>query len=212
MKDLPEEGRQTRDRQRTEQKILSAATEFIAEEGFKALGVNKLAARAGVDKQLIYRYFGGLDGVIERIAQDVGFWYGAKPDIAREAPYGDLVADLLTRYIGTLRQRPLLRQALLWELSDRSETLLNIEKARSVAFQQWAKDLIGSRAAPAGVDAPAINALLLAGVHYLALREQTLGQFAGLKLESDADWQRVAAALRYLVQGAYEEADASKSD
>lgn len=52
-----------RDRVRTEERILAAVGAILAEAGgSRRIGVNAVAARAGVDKVLIYRYFGGLEG------------------------------------------------------------------------------------------------------------------------------------------------------
>jgi AcrR family transcriptional regulator len=63
------EDRQTRNRARTEAAILAAAEMLLAERGFTAFGVNAIARAAGCDKQLIYRYFGGLDGLAEAIGR-----------------------------------------------------------------------------------------------------------------------------------------------
>ena len=49
-----------RDRAATEERILTAVGEVLARDGFAAIGVNAIAKQAGVDKVLIYRYFGGL--------------------------------------------------------------------------------------------------------------------------------------------------------
>jgi AcrR family transcriptional regulator len=49
-----------RDRAATEERILTAVGEVLARDGFAAIGVNAIARQAGVDKVLIYRYFGGL--------------------------------------------------------------------------------------------------------------------------------------------------------
>ncbi len=58
-----------RNRQQTEKRIVDAAIALLAEEGFAGFGVNAVAARAGVDKVLIYRYFSGLDGLLEFIGE-----------------------------------------------------------------------------------------------------------------------------------------------
>ncbi|WP_309397631.1 TetR/AcrR family transcriptional regulator [Cerasicoccus maritimus] len=58
-----------RNRQQTEKRIVDAAIGLLAEEGFQSFGVNAVAARAGVDKVLIYRYFSGLDGLLEFIGK-----------------------------------------------------------------------------------------------------------------------------------------------
>ena len=68
---MAEEQRQTRDRARTEAAILSAAERQLADGGFTAFGVNAIARAAGCDKQLIYRYFGGLDGLADAIGRQL---------------------------------------------------------------------------------------------------------------------------------------------
>ncbi len=57
-------GKTERDREMTETRLIDAVGALIAEDGFEALGVRRVAERAGVNKTLIYRYFDSLDGLI----------------------------------------------------------------------------------------------------------------------------------------------------
>lgn len=63
-----------RNRPQTEQRIIDAAIGLIADAGFTDFGVNHIAARAGIDKVLIYRYFGGVEGLLEHIGQHHEFF------------------------------------------------------------------------------------------------------------------------------------------
>jgi AcrR family transcriptional regulator len=63
-----------RDRFATRAAILESAAELISAHGVDALGVNALAEAAGCDKVLIYRYFGGLDGVLETLGAERMMW------------------------------------------------------------------------------------------------------------------------------------------
>lgn len=54
-----------KDRLQTEQRLLDAVHEIITNEGLDQLRINKLAQQAKVNKILIYRYFGNLNGLIE---------------------------------------------------------------------------------------------------------------------------------------------------
>ncbi len=47
-------------RVRTELAIVRALERLLTKRGFEGLGVNAVAETAGVSKELIYRYFGGL--------------------------------------------------------------------------------------------------------------------------------------------------------
>ncbi len=61
----------TRNKDETRQRILDAALALAGTEGFAALGINAVARAAGADKQLIYRYFGGLEGLLAALGADV---------------------------------------------------------------------------------------------------------------------------------------------
>ena len=56
--------RTSKNRELTEFALLNAVNTLIEDEGFENLGVNAVAAKAGVSKMLIYRYFDSLDGLI----------------------------------------------------------------------------------------------------------------------------------------------------
>ena len=64
----------TRNRNRTQEALVEAVGAVIDEGGVPSLGVNAVARRAGVDKALIYRYFDGLDGLVEAFAHSEDFW------------------------------------------------------------------------------------------------------------------------------------------
>ena len=53
-----------KNREKTEEKILEAVGSIVESEGFEKLGINTIALKANVSKMLIYRYFGGLKGLL----------------------------------------------------------------------------------------------------------------------------------------------------
>jgi AcrR family transcriptional regulator len=196
-----------RDRAATERGIEDAAAALLCEFGFTGLGINPLAERAGVDKQLIYRYFGGIDGVVESLAGRLDLWLpgtATAPD-RLPATYAALMADLLDGYVVGLRDSRLVQRLLAWELVQPSATLARLEAVRGRAVGAWLQARKGTLAPPADVDAPAINALLLAGIHYLVLREVSVGGFASLDLLDPDGWTRIRKAARDLIGLAYRE-------
>ncbi len=99
----------------------------------------------------------------------------------------------------------MLKHILLWELSDDSTALKTLEQSRSMMFGKWFMQMKGELESPPGVDAPAVNALLLAAMHYLAIRADTLGRFAGVELKTEADWQRILEASHSIIERMYGE-------
>jgi len=190
-----------RNRAETEAAILDAARRVIARDGFTGLGVNALAAEAGYDKKLITRYFGGIDGVVEALGGETGFWVGTPPPPASpDAGYADRMAALLRDYAETLESAPLLRRVLVAELTSPSTALTRMEQARSQAMGRWMAAARGDLTPPEGVDAPAVNAVILAALHYLSLRRDTLPSFAGVDLSSESGRARINRALERLLR------------
>lgn len=195
-----------RDRSRTEESIISAARDVLVEKGFGAWGVNAIARAAGCDKQLIYRYFGGLDGLAEALGTDVA---RAIEEALSAAPgpsassYAELVAGLLETLVDVLRANPLMQRIIAWELSEPNALTQSFAQARSRALADWIARLRGDIAPPPGIDAPAINAVLIAAVQQMVLAGAATGSFAGLPLRDAAEWRRVTLAIRALVAAAY---------
>ena len=59
----PPSSKTTRNRAQTEGRLRKAVEALLVEGGFGALTPSAVARRAGVDKMLIYRYFGDLAGL-----------------------------------------------------------------------------------------------------------------------------------------------------
>lgn len=53
-----------RDREATERRLVDTVGELVRENGFEKIGVNAVAARSGVSKILVYRYFGSVEGLL----------------------------------------------------------------------------------------------------------------------------------------------------
>jgi hypothetical protein len=110
---------------------------------------------------------------------------------------------LFTAYLRTLRHSDFLRQALIVELSNSGGVSDALARARSDAAQRWFRQAAGSRTAPPGADAPALNAILIAALHHLALAAASQGSFAGLSLKTAKDWERVEQTFHALLTAAY---------
>jgi AcrR family transcriptional regulator len=196
-----------RNRAGTERAIFLAARELLAEQGFQGFGINAVARRAGCDKQLIYRYYGGLDGLIEAIGADLGTW--VKDRIPEDTggmfllTYGDLMEKLSIYFMEALRDDPLVCKIVAWEVSQDTPQVRRLSEARTKALGKWLEKMRGSLTPPKGVDAATTNALLFAAIQHLVISAAVSGQFAGMALKTEKDWDKIGNALRRLVRAIY---------
>ena len=129
----------TRDRGATEERILAAVGEVLARDGFGALGINAIAREAGVDKVLIYRYFGGLPELLRQWGASGRFWptvdelLGEDPRFVLALPLAERYALFFDRFIDALRARPLTLEILAAEIVERNELTAILEAER----EQW---------------------------------------------------------------------------
>lgn len=178
-----------------------AVGQVLLTRGASALTPSAVAAHAGVDKALIYRYFGDFESLLSQYAKTPGYWPSVDeivPD--REAllrlPFLERVLLVMQRYAEALRRRPETIAVLAAELADREAVhpaLINVREEFGLALLQLAHD------APAEVDAAALATLLTGAIHYLLIRARQVKAFNGIDLASDAGWQRVSGALRVML-------------
>jgi len=193
-----------RNKARTRGAILAAVGRLLAREGFRNLGINAVAREAGVDKVLIYRYFGGMEDLLKAYAEEGDFWPSADSLIAavetgRTRDQAGLAADLLIEFGRAIRRRPVTQEIMRWELLERNELTDALARYR----EDEAGKLLGLLRRSGGVDVEAVGALLAAGQTYLILRAKTAEIYDGLRLGNDGDWARVEEAIRSVVALAF---------
>ena len=119
-----------RSRQQSEKKLISAVGELIAEIGFENLGINQVAKKAGFSKNLIYRYFDSLDGLIYAYIKKHDFWVNAineKPDTSDIKAY---LKEFYRREIAEYRGNIALKRLKRWELSTDKGFVIDIRAQR----------------------------------------------------------------------------------
>lgn len=207
----------SRDRARTEEKIINAVGDILAEPGgSRRVGVNAIAERAGVDKVLIYRYFGGVDGLLAAFAEKSGLWPTVE-DTTRErtVPDNDLaqaLAALVQGYLAALRRRPATLETIAWDMGEKNALSASLDAFR----EQWRRDatmrVFRHHKVPARVDIEAVMAVLAAAADHLATRGRLGGNFYGVALDDDVGRKRVDEAITAILKGVLNYAHVGKDE
>lgn len=195
----------SRDRTATRERILAAVGEVLAREGFAALGINAVAKQAGVDKVLIYRYFGGLPELLRAWGDSGRFWprvqdlLGEDPQALLALPAADRWARFFDHFIEALRARPLTLEILAAELHTRNELTAILEAER----EQWGEEASRVLGGPEFAAQPwraHVTVMLIAAVQYLLLRGRKIRVFGPLDLQSDEGWAQIRQSLHELAR------------
>ncbi|RTZ45868.1 TetR/AcrR family transcriptional regulator [Candidimonas sp. SYP-B2681] len=189
-------------REQTERLILDALELQIRENGMAAVGINAIAKRAGVSKELIYRYFGGMSGLMLAWMQEQDFWTGRsgllKDNESSQRPPSELVMSMLKAQIEALGSNDTLREIRLWELVERNDLTAQLADRRERAARSFIDRIDGLTEE---ADIPAIVSIMLAGVLYMKLRAKTESHFLGVPLRTDEGWARLYGALEHIGHG-----------
>lgn len=184
---------QSKNRELKEQSILEAVGRIFLRDGFSGIGINTIAAEAGCNKVLIYRYFGGLDGVLERFAHQFRLISPVATD--NDAPLADRAELILKDQVTRLRSNPLLREIMKWELVDTNP----LTEAMAQEREATGISLVESLQVDSDEDIAAWAAIISAGINYLSIRSDTTSDFCGIPIDSDEGWERIQKAIHSLV-------------
>jgi AcrR family transcriptional regulator len=172
----------------TPARILAAATDEFAERGLAGARVDRIAERAGANKQRLYAYFGGKEALFDAVVEDrIDQFVDAVPFTAGDLP------GYAVRLLDFQLAHPELVRLLLWHTLERPGVLEGLPEwgratSAKVAALQAELDV---RPAPGGLSAASLLTQVLGLVHGLVLVPGASG---------GASRTDLAAAVRRLVE------------
>ena len=194
-----------RDKEITSRRLISAVGSLLAKKGFRGIGVNAVAREAGVDKVLIYRYFGGLPGLIAAFGKEGDFWPSALElaggDLQRYSclPLEQRMSELGIHFIRALRKRPMTQAIMAWEMVESNELTEELERVREQRIMEFFQLFFMKDQAT--IDLQAIIMLIGAAISYLVIRSNNIDLYGGLKIGSDQGWKRLEQAISTISSG-----------
>jgi TetR/AcrR family transcriptional regulator len=117
----PDAGQRQRDAERSRTALLDAAEAEFAERGFAGARVESIAARAGLNKQLISYYFGGKQALYDAIVER---WYSRERDF--DGPDVSL-PELVLKYFDVGRDSAQLHRLFMRERLEQDPAVVDHE-------------------------------------------------------------------------------------
>ena len=199
----------TRDKEATKLRLVGAVGSLLAREGFGSLGVNAVATEAGVDKVLIYRYFGGMDDLLAAFGRSSDFWptidevIGEDPSDLMELSVAKRWAIGLSNYATALRNRPVTKEILAWELIEQNDLIQILRRAR----EEWFVELLAhfpddAETTDAGLVATVL--LIVGAIHYFIVLGRLQTDFSGIEIDTDAGWEHIDQIISTIFERTFE--------
>ncbi len=173
--------------------------------GFEAISIDMVARVARVARPVVFRYYGGLSGLVFEYSRTSRFWPSCDDLIAHDhealqrLPSSARVAEFFKRLLSELRKRPHTIELLCWECRQRNRLTTIMENSRiksSLEFFETVLPEIDDE-----VDLGAIVAIMAAAAIFLLVRSRTTPHFGGIDLDSPLGQKRIDKTIDLLLQG-----------
>ncbi|RQO30986.1 TetR/AcrR family transcriptional regulator [Taibaiella sp. KBW10] len=201
-----------RNKARTKKKLLDAVGEVLRTKGYTGLSIRNIVETAGVDRRLIYLYFGGVDELIEAYLNEKDYWMSqispkTEAIVAKAEQFGqkEITAILHTMYEEVSKSADL-QKILCWEISEPQARLRELADNREELGKQLFK-LTDSDFSGTDVNLRAVLALQIAGIYYLILHAQSNGStFCEIDINTPKGKKAIKLALEKVMELVYKEA------
>jgi len=197
----------TKNREERKKEILAAVGRILTTKGYAALKVNDIASMAGLDKKLIYRYFGSTEKLLDEYVQSRDFWSNVTinedtPAINDGGMY--LVQLMMKAQFDTVFENKEFQHVLLWRLSQQRSSLQKLVEQQEANGEQLFAQFIQPYFKENTRTFRAISAILISGLYYLNMSTAHNGSiFCGLDMASPEDRNEIKKAIDLLVEQTY---------
>ena len=199
-----------RDKSRTMAKMVNAVGKLLEKKGYSGLDATSIAKIAGVDKKLVWTYFGGLDNLVEEYISQRDFWKSiSNEEIKKITETPDLINKndinkILQSQLETLLEDKILQKIIHWELGENSEILRKIADKREEMGENLFS-IIDKQFENTNIDIRANLALLIGGIYYLTLHAKNNGSlFCGIDLNQKEGKERISLAINNIIEKSYD--------
>ncbi|SMC67420.1 TetR/AcrR family transcriptional regulator [Pedobacter africanus] len=205
-----------REKARSMKKLVSAVGKVLQKHSYPGLTAVNIANEAGLNRKLIYTYFGTLDNLIETYIMDKDFWKsGAKKMLSNLVANPDslgktMVNALLQAQFDTLLNDKAQQKIMHWGLGGKNKMLRSAADQRE-ATGEAVLGILDKDFEQSGVDIRAFLALHIAGIYYLSLHAKSNGSnFCGIDINEAKGKERISKAIQHHVETIYKMAGVDK--
>ncbi|WP_454045462.1 TetR/AcrR family transcriptional regulator [Chryseobacterium sp. Marseille-Q8038] len=200
-----------RNKERSKKKFLDAVGKILRTKGYTALKVNSIAATAGVDKKMIYSYFGGIDGLIDEYIQSQDYWSRVTTEeIVKIKPKLDdggksFMEEMLLSQFDYVYTNKEAQKLLLWRLSEPRKALKKLTDTQEENGEYIFKLLMDPYFKDNTEGVRSIMAIMVSGLYYLNMYAAINGSiFCGIDVNTPEGRDKIKKAVSFMLHHTYE--------
>ena len=183
-----------KDRAATEEKIYKAFLTILEKKGPQGVGINAIAKEAGVSKELIYRYFGGIKGLLLHYAKQGDFFKPLTLVNDDDTSSTESLKLFYKKSIEELQSNKLTQEILRWQLLENNEVTKDLFRYTNAQF---------SELFPKSENNPTLDhayQLMIGGYIYFILLSKFNGKFINTNLRDQNTWDEFDKALEKTIE------------
>jgi TetR/AcrR family transcriptional regulator len=192
----PASDERQRDAERSRQRLIAAALDEFAAKGYAGARVKDIAARAGLNPQLITYYFGGKEGLYASLQEH---WESLERTFANpDVPFDELIARNLTSALGD----PRLGRLLVWEGLEEADPSREHAPTRAAGSEDLS-DLHRRQAGgelDADLDPAYVHLTFMGAITLASAMPQLVRRVTGLEPDDPEFQRRYAEQLRRIAR------------
>ncbi|CAI9677839.1 TetR/AcrR family transcriptional regulator [Elizabethkingia anophelis] len=201
-----------RNKEKTKQKLLNAVGKILATKGYSELKVSKIATVAGLDKKLIYSYFGSTDKLIDEYIKSQDFWANGDDQEIMASGFTDggqeITTNMILQQYDTLAKNKEYQKIILWGISETRPSLRKLADDREAVGNPLLDQVVDPLFKEKSKEYRAILAMLVAGAYYLNLHFAVNGStFCGLDFNKEEDAKILKDAIATIIDDQYKKLD-----
>jgi AcrR family transcriptional regulator len=188
-------------REATEAALIDAFGRVVQRSGLRNVGVNEVIKEAGIGKALLYRYFGGLPGLVAAWGEKNNIW----PDLSefhdvpvdldpREAP--ELLKRMILHHANALREDPLRVEIIAEQFMNPTPISAALNEIRMQLGQEH-REIFENH--PVIRQHSDLMRLLMGAASFLAIRAVKAPWYMGTNLEKKQGWDEMMAEIEVVI-------------
>lgn len=187
-------------REATEAELINALGRVVRRSGLRQVGVNEVIKEAGIGKASLYRYFGGLPGLVRawgeknKVWPDLSRFYEAPPARPEDTP--ELVKQMLRNQAQALRDDPMRAEITAEQFMSSSPISGALQDIRHKLGEEHVKIFASQPAIRENVE---MMRILMAAASYLGLRAAKSPAYMSTDLDDEEKWQALMQKMDEIV-------------